>query len=378
MRNLVIFGAGPSHGNPVSLTYPVVEIDDMVVRSTILNTPDPAFDLSGPDRARHVLVQVEAFSCNYRDKGFILRLQQFPASRFAPIGSEFVGTVLEAGPGVTSVRVGDRVIGQNHFTGAGLDGEGVPEGISTNRASREYQLLHENKLVRIPATMPIDQAAAFSLGAQTAYSMVRKLAPEPGSNVLVTSATANTSLFAIAALRQHDVTIYATTTSRDFDHRLREAGVDHIVHVGGEAGSFRESAALGELAREIGWFQCVVDPYYDLHMEKAVTLLGPYGRYTSCGLVSQTPGAARRADVKPVDFEILMLHVMTKNLSILGNCIGRREDLERALADHEAGRLRCAVDSVFSGEDTAGFLQRTYADRGRFGKVVFRYAPARA
>jgi NADPH:quinone reductase-like Zn-dependent oxidoreductase len=68
-----------------------------------------------------------------------------------------------------------------------------------------------------------------------------------------------------------------------------------------------------------------------------------------------------------------MLRVMMRNLSIVGNCIGLASDLEHALRDYEAGRLACAVDSVFGGTDTEPFLERTYNDRSRFGKVVFRY-----
>jgi hypothetical protein len=54
--------------------------------------------------------------------------------------------------------------------------------------------------------------------------------------------------------------------------------------------------------------------------------------------------------------------------------LGLKEDLEGALADYAQGRFRFALDSVYGGDDAHGFLRRTYSDRTRFGKVVFKYS----
>lgn len=370
MRSFAVFGAADAAGAPGD--FPVVEIDGMSVRSGILQAAEPVFAPGDPTQARSVLVRVNAFSCNYRDKGLLLLLQRFPSSRFFPIGSEFAATVVEVGPEVTTLRPGDRVINQNHFSGRGVDDDGVLEGIPTNHASKEYQIHHEKKLARIPDAMPDEVAGGFSIGAQTVFSMVRKLDPRPGTRVLVTSAVSNTSLQAIAALRHRGVRVFASTTSRAFDDRLRALGVEHVLHTGGGE-PFREDPAVDALAAETGGFDCVIDPYFDLHMEKAVAVLAPFGRYATCGLLAQSPAAAHAAGIRPINAEAVMLQVMTKNLTIIGNCIGLREDLEQALRDYEAGRMDAVVDSVFSGEHTAEFLDRTYNDRGRFGKVVFQY-----
>lgn len=372
MRSLVVFGTADVT-EEIAARYPAVEIDGMPARSGIVQAAEPAWDPADPRHARGVVVRVQAFSCNYRDKGYILSLTGKPANACFAIGSDFVGTVVEVGPEVRTLRVGDRVIAQNHYTGVGYDGDGVREGIATSSASKEFQVFHENKLVAIPERMDDEVAAGFSIGAQTAYSMVRKLAPAPGARVLVTSATSNTSLAAIAALRRHDVRVWATTTSRAFDDRLRAAGVDHVVHVGTGADSFAAGGAVDAVAREIGGFDCVVDPYFDLHLEKAVAVMAPFGRYTTCGLLAQNPHVAAAAGIRRMNAEAILVQVLTKNLSIIGNCIGLRDDLRDAVRDHGAGTLPWVVDSTFTGTDTAGFLERTYNDRTRFGKVVFRY-----
>ena len=130
------------------------------------------------------------------------------------IGSEFVGEVAAVGADVTGLALGDRVMGDNHYIGAGDAGRDYAEGVPTNAASQEYQVFHPAKLIAVPPEMPDEVAAAFSIGAQTAYSMVRKLALPYGGHVLVTAARSNTSLFVISALKQLGVNVYATSTSR--------------------------------------------------------------------------------------------------------------------------------------------------------------------
>ena len=372
MRNLAVFGAAGAEGTAVAAEFPAVEIDEMTVRSGIVHTDEPAFDPRGA-HARQVLVRVSAFSCNYRDKAFMLRLQKQAPEAFFVIGSEFCATVEAVGAEVESLSPGDRVIGQNHYTGGVVGPDGVAEGVATNRASKEYQLFPEAKVARIPDRMGDEVGAAFSIGAQTAYNMVRRVAPRPGEKVLVTSAASNTSLFALAALRGTGAEVYAATTSRALDDRLRAAGADHLVHVGGDGEPFGRSEAVDRAAGEAGGFDCVIDPYFDLHLEKAVTVMAPFGRYTTCGVLAQSPVAARKANLGRMNAENVLLTAMLRNLSLIGNCIGTRDDLARALDDYAAGRLACVVDSVFSGGDTAAFLHRTYVDRARFGKVVFRY-----
>jgi hypothetical protein len=66
---------------------------------------------------------------------------------------------------------------------------------------------------------------------------------------------------------------------------------------------------------------------------------------------------------------------LVKNLTIVGNCLGLGDDLLHAVADFDAGRFSAVTDSEFGGSQTAEFLDRTFNDRRRFGKVIFRYDP---
>ena len=71
--------------------------------------------------------------------------------------------------------------------------------------------------------------------------------------------------------------------------------------------------------------------------------------------------------------EAIMGSMMTQNLVIMGNCLGTSDDLTRALADWQAGKLAVPIDSVHRGDAIAAFVERTYVSPERLGKVVFRY-----
>lgn len=379
MRNVVVFGGRARRLSTAGLGAPrAVTVDGATVGCGVVHTSPPRFDPQGADDARRVLVRVTATSCNYRDRAFVRLMASVPPRRFVPICSEFTGVVAAVGREVTGLRPGDRVVPDQHYTGAATPPGGVREGVVSNRASREWQVIPEQKLAAIPACMPDAVAAGFALNAQTAYSMVRRAGIGPGTRVLVTAGSSNTSLALIGALRSSSAEIYASTTSVDRADALRALGVSEVLVVPrAAAGAPREPGTAGALAAAVAaaglQFEAVLDPFYDLHVADAVELLAPFGTYVTCGFAGQNPHVARAAGVAPVRADHVFQTAIMKNLSIVGNCIGLATDLARALSDYAAGALPVVTDSVFTGDDIAPFLDRTFNDRERFGKVVYAY-----
>lgn len=374
MHSLVVYGTRGVPG--YSLGRQHVTIDGVTVPCGREFTAASPFDPQRAHRA-HALVRVRAVSCNYRDRAIITSSANIPTARFASFGSEFVAEVVAVGADVTSLRAGDRVVPDCHYEGRPQHSTGVPAGVPTNRAARRMHVLHSTQLQRIPEALGDEVGAAFALNAQTAYSMVRRAQVRSGATVLVTSASSNLSLAVLGALRSHDVRVFVTTTSAESAQRLRVAAgaIEDVVVVGRALDGFRGDAALGEMAEAAGGFDFVFDPFFDLHLERSVEVMRPFGTYVTCGLAGQTTGSAASAGIeRPLAMAPVMLEVMRKNLTLIGNCIGVSADLTRALEDYCAGRVGVTVDSVFSGESVAPFLDRTYNDPDRFGKVVFRFA----
>ena len=352
-------------------SHSTLHLHGQPLRCGIVKRLRPPFDPADPAQSQNILVRTLAFSVNYRDRSLMLR-----AARLAPdanwsyaVGSEFCAQVEQVGAEVSGFTAGDLVIGNGAFPDSGVPG--LRPGLPTNHGSREWQVLHSAKLMRIPPGMDPVDAAAFPIGGQTAASMVRRTGIVAGQRVLVTAPTSNTSLFVLAMLRSLGAEVDVVGSSDRGGDALAALGVRRrfVVDPGGPAlDSLPEVVA--ESARHGGW-HAVVDPFFDVWLPHTLPLLRAGGRYITCGLESQAPEMPPRGPAP--DMLTLMMTAMINNLSIIGNCIGETVDLAAALALHAAGRLPVLIDSVFE-RDPAAFLSRSFEDPGRFGKVVWRWA----
>lgn len=376
MRSVAVCHESLRQTMPENRSLQTVTFDGVAVTCGLVNVPAPVFDADALENCYKVLVRITAFSCNYRDKMFILlahdKCRQRPNSYYA-VGSEFVGVVVAVGAAVTHFKAGDRVMGNNSYNGPGIDAQGVAEGTASHQASKEFQVFHQRKLILVPAEMPDEIAAAFNVGAQTAAGMVRRANLRPGENVLVTSAKANTSLFIINALKKQDVHVVAASSSLAFADELQRMGVKTVVQVEPDLASFGQNAQFMALLRQQGPFHCIFDPFFDLHLGKVLDVMAVNGRYITCGFGDQYHDWTNPRGQRQLNQHDIMKVVFLKNLHIMGNCLGSTDDLENALVDYSQGRLNVAIDSLFCGDDVASFFERTYNTRERFGKVVYRY-----
>jgi NADPH:quinone reductase-like Zn-dependent oxidoreductase len=350
-----------------------IELDGVSITCGLIHTEQPNFDSQAIANESSVLVNIKAFSCNFRDKALMFAaLNKGLEKSYYVVGSEFVGQVVAVGSGVVDLAVEDRVIGNNCYVGFMADANGVLEGVTTNHASKEYQVFHQSKLIRIPAQMPDTIAAAFSLNSQTAYSMLRKLELKAGSKILVTAAKSNVSLFILNALRKYDVDVFATSTSLNFETRLKELGVAGLIKINNTPDGSVDQQLLHQSASRVGPFDCVIDPFFDIHFSSALGLMAPGGRYITCGFVGPKQGSGDEPDPHrgPTIMDS-MAYAVFKNLQFIGNCLGSTEDLNDAIRDFARGSYNVIIDSVYHGDQIGSFFDRTYSVRDRFGKVVY-------
>jgi NADPH:quinone reductase-like Zn-dependent oxidoreductase len=248
---------------------------------------------------------------------------------------------------------------------------GSSGGVPTNAASVELQSFPAAKLVPIPEGMSDEVAAAFTLGAQTAFAMIRRLELRPGEKVLVTAGTSNTSLFSIGALRNSSVNVYAVTSSRHTASRLAALGVKHVIELPSRYDDF---TSVRGLARAIGGFNAVIDPFSDVYLPRSIGALGFFGRYVTCGLANQGWGEVTLPGLPDIELSDVLGAIIVKNIQIIGNCLGLKQDLDAALRAWSAGSFEMVIDSVYSGAHVGAFIERTYNATHRFGKVVYLYS----
>jgi NADPH:quinone reductase-like Zn-dependent oxidoreductase len=327
---------------------------------TLIDRPQPR------PEAGQVLLQMRAFSLNYRDllvvKGLYnpkLRLPLTPLS-------DGVGHVVEVGPGVTRVKIGDRVAGlfmQQWLCGelteakakSALGGGSRTAGsAAADGLLAEYTVLHEDGIVPVPDHLTDEEAATLPCAAVTAWhALVSEGGLKAGDSVL-TQGTGGVSLFALQFARVLGARVLATSssdaklervlkmgasdginykTTPDWDKRVREltgeVGVDHVVEVGG-------AGTLGKSLRAVRLGGCI-------------SLIGVL---TGGGEVNPLP-------------------ILMKNVRVQGIYVGSREMFEamnRAIALH---KLRPVVDRVVAFQEIKDALR--YLESGaHFGKIALR------
>ncbi|PIC01383.1 NADPH:quinone oxidoreductase family protein [Caulobacter sp. X] len=177
-------------------------------------TPSP-----GPGE---VLVRVRAASVNFPDLLMTRGEYQLkPPLPFTP-GLDLAGEVAALGEGVTSLAVGDAVVG-----GARLGG------------FAQYAVLPAEALKPKPARLSFAEAAAYGAAYLTAYvALVRRARLEPGEWVLVHGAAGGVGLAAVDLAKALGARVIATSASDDKLAKVQALyAPDAVVNV---TGGFRD------------------------------------------------------------------------------------------------------------------------------------------
>ncbi|MEM9824776.1 MAG: zinc-binding alcohol dehydrogenase family protein [Bacteroidota bacterium] len=348
------------------LDYGEMQLYNQPIHFALIEYQAPHFQ---PQKSpKGVLVKKKAFSCNYRDRSIMNtlreRINQSKNLTFFPIGSEFAGEVVKVGTEVNHLKIGDRVIADAFYQFPPISM--APPGLPTNSASREYEVFHEEKLAKIPENMSASVAAAFTIGAQTVYSMIDRLQLKPGARVLVTGVKSKTSLFAIQALKNKGVDICGVSRSQVDVAYFKRLGLSHVFCIGDKnIGELPETLTY---LKDHGPFDAVIDPFSDFYLLKVLDAMAFGSRYITCGLSNQTEEKFTLVDLTQTFGKILLL-----NISIIGNCLGTTQHLQQALDDYSQRKFEVTIGSEIENDITA-FMEKSFLDHEHRGKVIYKYS----
>jgi NADPH:quinone reductase-like Zn-dependent oxidoreductase len=340
----------------------LIEIDNLKIPLAFVLGNAPEFDPNSDQFANQVLVKKSSFSLNYRDLGIMEmawnRLKNVEGDTYYPIGSDFAGYVELVGKNVTALQIGDLVIGDCFYPEMK---EGTLPGIPSNHSSREYEVYHEKKLLKVPSYINDIEAGAISIGTQTAVSMVRKSTIKKGDNVLVTSITSNTSFFLLNNLWEQDCNVYGLSYSGENIQNVK----NHFPFIK-DIFSVKEKNIPHDL-----FFDVVLDAFSDTYLEYLMPNLNTNSRYVTCGIFNQS--STKISNVKPVNLSLLIARLMMKNISLIGNCLGSTEDLNEGLNHYKNHKI--VIDKVYNEKDKlSDFISKSYNIKSdKFGKVVYQY-----
>ena len=172
-----------------------------------------------------VLIRVHAAGVSYPDglmtRGvpYILRLLGgLRRPRQGVRGTEVAGTVAEVGAQVTDLHPGDEVFGWcGRAAGAGGGG------------FAEYARCPANMVIRKPATISFEEAAAIPTNGVTALQAVRDWARvQPGQHVLVNGAAGGVGTFAVQIAKALGAEATGVCSTRNVD-LVRSLGADAVI-----------------------------------------------------------------------------------------------------------------------------------------------------
>lgn len=174
----------------------------------VMQLEDVAVPKPGPGQA---LIKIEASGVNYIDT--YERSGLYPMPRPFTPGDEAAGVVEAVGPNVETVSPGDRVAYCM-----------IPGTYA------EYALASSEKLVAVPDSLSLRQAAAVLLQGTTAHYLTRSTYPlKPGDTCLIHAAAGGTGQLLVQAAKIAGATVIGTVSTAEKEEIARQAGADYVI-----------------------------------------------------------------------------------------------------------------------------------------------------
>ena len=159
------------------------------------------------------LVEIKAAGVNYTDVYTRTGLAHPPELPTIP-GVEAAGVVVELGPEVTEVAVGDRVVYS-----------------SGPRSYAEYAAIPAWRLMPIPEGISFEVACAAMLQGMTAHYLTHDTYPlKPGDTALIHAGAGGVGQLLIQMAKARGVMVISTVSTEEKAQLAREAGADHVIN----------------------------------------------------------------------------------------------------------------------------------------------------
>lgn len=331
--------------------------------------PDPK------PKADEVVFKVKATALNYND---IWGMRGAPVPVPLPhiSGSDAAGDVIAVGEDVKNIKVGDKVVSHSNMScrvcKACTDGREfdcinrIIWGFQTGPnwgAFSEITHLPEVNISKIPQGVSYDEAAAASMTLLTSWHMlVGRAKIRPGQTVLIMGGGSGVGSFGIQIAKLYNCDVIATASPDKLDKCL-ELGADFAVDHRKEDWYKEVRAISKELAKkkdEAPGIDVSFDHIGQTHWNQQLTLLKYGATLVSCGA---TTGYDAKTDLR---------HVFFKGTNILGSTQGTKAELDQGLYWMGQGKIKAAIDSVYSFEQAAEAHTKMLTGKGLFGKILMK------
>ncbi|MEW5684090.1 MAG: NADPH:quinone oxidoreductase family protein [Pseudomonadota bacterium] len=311
---------------------------------------DVAEPVAKPGQA---VVEVKAIGVNFPDVLIIEDKYQFKPERpFSP-GGEIAGVVKSVGEGVTNVKPGDRVLGNTGWGGMA-----------------EQLALEASRLVKIPDSMPFDEAAAFIMTYGTSWHALKDRAQlKAGQSLLVLGAAGGVGLAAVELGKAVGANVIAAASSQEkVDLCISRGATSGVVYPKGPFDKDSQKA-LGGLFKEAtgpNGADVIYDAIGDAYAEPALRSIAWEGKYLVVGFAA--------GEIPKIPLNLALL----KGCEIVGVFWGawvgknpkrHQESVAELLQMYADGKIKPHVSERFPLSKAADAIAHL-ASRKAMGKVV--------
>src|SRR6185295_7220068 len=295
-------------------------------------------------QAGQALVKIAAIGVNFIDVQHREGRYKPPALPFT-VGSEASGTVTAVGSGVTDVAVGDRVA----YT-------------MVLGTYAEYAAVAANRLVKLPAAVSFETAAAVMLQGLTAHYLTHSTYTlKVGEAALVHAAAGGVGQLIVQVARIRGATVYGTVGSAAKAEIARRAGASATIDYTKQ--DFE--AEIKKLTNGRG-----VDVVYDSvgkdKFEKSLSCLRPRGLLALFGFSSGPVAPFDPATLGYKGSLFLTRPGLNQYIATREELVGRAQDLFTWL---QTGKLTITIDRTLPLKDAAAAHQALEA-RKTAGKIL--------
>jgi NADPH:quinone reductase-like Zn-dependent oxidoreductase len=315
--------------------------------------PEPAY--------RQVLVKVKACSLNFRDLGIVRGTYRMPVSENLIPLSDGAGEVIEIGPGVTRVKIGDRVAGCffQRWTGgeAPADVHASALGGGIDGMLAEYAVLEEDGIVKIPGHLSLEESATLPCAGVTVWNAMMEHARLIAGQTVLLQGTGGVSIFGLQLARTMGIQVIITSSSDDKLARAKALGANHGINY--RTTPDWEKAALGFTGGR------GVD--HVVEVGGAATLARSFGAIRVGGKISMIGGLSGPAT------ELNPGLIFARRANVQGISVGSMQMFEAMSRAITANGIKPVLDKVFAF-DEAQAAYRHMASGAHFGKIVIRVA----
>jgi len=317
-------------------------------------TPKPQY--------RQVLVKVAACSLNYRDLGIVCGTYRMPVRENVIPLSDGAGEVVEIGPGVTKVKVGDKVAGAffQRWPAGGLNAVETAAsalGGPIDGMLAEYAVLEEEGTVKIPEHLSLEEGATLPCAAVTAWSAMVDHGKLIAGNVVLLQGTGGVSVFGLQLAHAMGIVAIITSSSDEKLARAKALGAAHGIN-------YKTTPEWDKAARELTGGHGVDQV---LEVGGKDTLTRSFGAIRVGGKISIIGGVSGGAS------ELNPGLIFSRRANVQGIYVGPTEMFEQMSAAMAANKVKPAIDRVFGFDEVKAALNHMAAG-AHFGKIVIRVA----